>query len=330
MAIENVNRIFGELFKDYRSNLNDKDLLELAIKIDNNENLCAAIKSLQINISVGKESQVSETKEIEKLPETEIAKIEEPKTDIELYKNISQVDISKEESHALIKKIDPRIIEIRPDGIAYLPGVWFRKILISAFGAGKWSLHPRKDGIKIDKQERTVYWHGALYVKGAYVSEAVGQHQYYSGSTGSYGNSVESAKTDCLTRCCKDLGIGSELWDPQYVRNWMRDYTEKINVLKTLKNGKKEIVQIWVRIFQTVLPYPYEFIEPEIKIDFEKYPIPDTIDKWFDSHKFNEDKKNRACAKYSHFGIPNYLAIEQGQKELDAKKERIKNESKKT
>ena len=30
-----------------------------------------------------------------------------------------------------------------------------------------------------------------------------------------YGKAMEAAKSNALMRCCKDLGVASELWDPQ-------------------------------------------------------------------------------------------------------------------
>ena len=54
----------------------------------------------------------------------------------------------------------------------------------------------------------------ALYCYGRFVSQAVGEHLmtgYYDNS--GYGTAVESARSNALMRCCKDLGVASELWD---------------------------------------------------------------------------------------------------------------------
>jgi hypothetical protein len=39
----------------------------------------------------------------------------------------------------------------------------------------------------------------------------------------SWASVWESAKSDCITRCCKDLGIASELWQPEFIRNWIKE-----------------------------------------------------------------------------------------------------------
>ena len=55
----------------------------------------------------------------------------------------------------------------------------------------------------------------SLYCHGRFISQATGEHTFYSKSNLGYGKACESAKSNALTRCCKDLGIASELWDPQ-------------------------------------------------------------------------------------------------------------------
>ena len=54
-----------------------------------------------------------------------------------------------------------------------------------------------------------------LYCSGRFVAQAMGEHTFYSKSNLAYGKACESAKSNALMRCCKDLGIASELWDPR-------------------------------------------------------------------------------------------------------------------
>ena len=56
----------------------------------------------------------------------------------------------------------------------------------------------------------------ALFCHGRFVSQATGEHTYYPTRGGmSFGKACESAKSNALMRCCKDLGVASDLWDPQ-------------------------------------------------------------------------------------------------------------------
>ncbi len=55
----------------------------------------------------------------------------------------------------------------------------------------------------------------ALFCRGRFISQSVGEHVYYAKNDLNIGKALESAKSNALMRCCKDLGIASELWDPQ-------------------------------------------------------------------------------------------------------------------
>ena len=55
----------------------------------------------------------------------------------------------------------------------------------------------------------------ALFCLGRFTAQAIGEHTSYHKNNLSYGTACESAKSNALMRCCKDLGVGSELWDPQ-------------------------------------------------------------------------------------------------------------------
>jgi Mitochondrial genome maintenance MGM101 len=114
-------------------------------------------------------------------------------------------------------------VEIKPDGICFVPGVWYRRQLTKAFGAGAWALAPR--GPVRTLGDVTTY-HGALYVLGRWVAEAIGEcdNQWMSPAT-----RTESARTDCLTRCCKDLCMASELWDKTWREDWMRKNAESFD-----------------------------------------------------------------------------------------------------
>lgn len=57
----------------------------------------------------------------------------------------------KEAADVLLAPIDPNIVEIKPDGIVYLPEIHYRKILNRAFGPGAWGLAPRGETIVTDK-----------------------------------------------------------------------------------------------------------------------------------------------------------------------------------
>lgn len=123
-------------------------------------------------------------------------------------------------------------VELRDDGIVFMPGVWYRRQLSRAFGPGAWALLPRgpsrRDG-------EIVMYHGGLYILGRFVSEAMGECEARWGM--SYASALEGARTDCLSRCCKDLGMAAELWDKAWRDGWQAKYAVK--EWKDGKDGKK-------------------------------------------------------------------------------------------
>lgn len=136
----------------------------------------------------------------------------------------------------------PEAIEIKPNGIVFVPGVYYRRQLTRAFGAGGWALAPRSPARVIGT---VVTYHGALYCLGRFVAEAVGECAYRANNEQmSFASCVEGAKTDALSRCCKDLGMASQLWDKGWRDQWMDDYAEKGNDGKWRARSGRPVQQI--------------------------------------------------------------------------------------
>ena len=63
------------------------------------------------------------------------------------YHGLSSEAFSKECADILLAPIEYDDIEIKPDGIVYLPEIKYRRILNRAFGPGAWGLAPRGETI---------------------------------------------------------------------------------------------------------------------------------------------------------------------------------------
>ncbi len=99
--------------------------------------------------------------------------------------------------------------------LAFVEQVQYRRRLNAAFGPGGWGIRLLSPPKIIDQ---TVVFHGGLYVLGRFVAESFGEQDYYeSNANQSWATALESAKSDCLTRCCKDLGMFSELWEKRFL-----------------------------------------------------------------------------------------------------------------
>ena len=79
------------------------------------------------------------------------------------FHGLSSEAFSPEATQALLTPISPDDIEIKPDGIIYLPEIKYRRILNKAFGPGAWGLAPRGETLVTSKAVTREY---ALVVLG--------------------------------------------------------------------------------------------------------------------------------------------------------------------
>ncbi|KAG6897612.1 hypothetical protein C0992_013052 [Termitomyces sp. T32_za158] len=153
-------------------------------------------------------------------------------------------------SEILMAPIDPMDIEMKPDGLIYLPEIKYRRVLNKAFGPGGWGLAPRGEtnvGPKIVSREY------ALICQGRLVSIARGEQEYFDPSN--IPTATEACKSNALMRCCKDLGVASELWDPRFIREFKAQYCVEV-FAEHLPTKKKK--KLWRRKDQPKLAYPYQ------------------------------------------------------------------------
>jgi hypothetical protein len=82
------------------------------------------------------------------------------------FHGLATEPFSPETNAILLKAVDKNDIEIKPDGILFLPEIKYRRILNQAFGPGGWGLAPRGDLVVDDKVVTREY---ALVAHGRYV-----------------------------------------------------------------------------------------------------------------------------------------------------------------
>jgi len=154
------------------------------------------------------------------------------------FEGASTLILTKEEEEKLTQPVNEDWVNIRPDGLIYLPQTFYRKILNTTLGIGQWAVI--ENATYRDKNMDIVYYDGSLFIRGKFVSKAVGEARYIEENDRmSWGSVYESAKSDCITRLCKDLGIASELWQPRFIEQWKKKYAVAVRV--TLRNGKKVV-----------------------------------------------------------------------------------------
>jgi len=144
----------------------------------------------------------------------------------EPHTGIACAPFSPHQCAVLTRTVDPEMVERREhDGLFYVPQVEYRRRLNEAFGIGGWALKKiavtMQDGGKTRKgdPQTIVFYEAILYAEGRFVAEAIGEARYpHANPQDSYATATEKAKSDALTRCCKDLGMFTELWDPKFLR----------------------------------------------------------------------------------------------------------------
>lgn len=117
----------------------------------------------------------------------------------------------------LLAPVSTTDVEITPDGLLYLPEIKYRRILNRAFGPGGWGIVPRTKTMVTQKKVTREY---GLVCLGRLVSVSRGEMDFFSAD--GITTAMEGCKSNALMRCCKDLGIASELWDPSFIREFKR------------------------------------------------------------------------------------------------------------
>lgn len=97
------------------------------------------------------------------------------------FSGLSTEAFSPEAAKVLLAPIEADDVEIKSDGIIYLPEIKYRRILNQAFGPGGWGLAPRGETIVTAKSVTREY---ALVVLGRYVAIRASFHDVSGANSG--------------------------------------------------------------------------------------------------------------------------------------------------
>ncbi|KAI8825972.1 mitochondrial genome maintenance MGM101-domain-containing protein [Fimicolochytrium jonesii] len=155
------------------------------------------------------------------------------------HKGLAQEPFPKEVAEILLAPLPNADIEVKPDGMIYLPEIKYRRILNRAFGPGAWGLIPRGDHTVTN---RTISREYALFCNGRFVAQARGENDFFSEE--GLATASEGVKSNALMRCCKDLGIASELWDPVFIEEFKRNHAVHVMTSNATSQARK---MLWRR-----------------------------------------------------------------------------------
>ncbi len=174
---------------------------------------------------------------------TTVTKTTEEEFDLEIAALIPQagtIVLTDDQRATLYAPVPDDIIEIRPDGLIYLPWMEYVDRLTRTFGM-EWGVVP-KGQPKYNPTKSGIIWGFYLIIKGKLAGYAIGEQAYYENNgTMTWGDACEGAKSNALMRLCKGIGIGLKLWQPSFVRGWRAKYAESY----WEKNKRGELKEYW-------------------------------------------------------------------------------------
>jgi hypothetical protein len=152
------------------------------------------------------------------------------------------IELTAKQEKTLFGPVKEEDIEIRPDGLIYLPWMEYVTRLKEAFGL-RWTLLP--EGLpKTGSGGNSIMWGFWLVIDGKPYGFAIGEQAYYpENKTMSWSDACEGAKSNALMRLCKGIGISLELWRPSFIKKWKVKYAKQTVV----KNRHGEPETIWVK-----------------------------------------------------------------------------------
>lgn len=137
------------------------------------------------------------------------------------------IELTGKQEKTIFAPVNEKDIEIRPDGLIYLPWMEYVTRLKEAFGM-RWTLLP--EGLpKASPGGNSIMWGFWLVIEGKPYGFAIGEQEYYpENKTMSWSDACEGAKSNALMRVCKGIGISLELWRPSFIRAWKKKHAHQV------------------------------------------------------------------------------------------------------
>ncbi|XP_063679714.1 uncharacterized protein LOC134815142 [Bolinopsis microptera] len=181
-------------------------------------------------------SATEEPEEVSSLPDNRFEGVGQP--------------FDKQIAGILSQPLDDAEVILERGGTLKVSEEYYKDTLNKAFGVGGWALVPCGEIKDLDlsesgeqKQFVTLIREYSLYCHERFVSQAFGETPFYTGKQ-YYSDATEKIKFSALTRCCKDLGIASELWNKRWSENWKSKFAHQEWVENTTNSRKS---QLWKR-----------------------------------------------------------------------------------
>lgn len=157
---------------------------------------------------------------------------------------LSNLGLKDEQIKALARPVDPETeVEIMSDGVVYMPWIVVAKRLDDAVGVGQWAL--RQEGPPLyDADEQEYAFDGSLWICGKFAARAMGGQRWKPKNPRMTRTAaIEGARSDCLRKCAKHVGVAHELWDPDWRRKYKAEYATK----RRARNRVGKEIVVWAK-----------------------------------------------------------------------------------
>src|SRR3990167_7478215 len=159
---------------------------------------------------------------------------------IALIPTAGTIELTDEQKNNLYAPVDEALVEIRPDGLVYLPWMEYVTRLRKTFGL-QWAIIPHGAP---KAHGNYILWPFWMVIQGKLVAYAMGEQEYQPANrTMTWGDACEGAKSNALMRLCKNMGISLELWQPSFIRAWKSKHAETYEK----KNRQGVLTTYWRR-----------------------------------------------------------------------------------
>ena len=150
------------------------------------------------------------------------------------FQGASSLVLPQKTSSALMRTFAPPEYDILPSGECYVSHVFVRRRLNEVLGLGQWALVPV--GNPTIQDEKVIVREFYFYVRSHFIRSVYGEAGYEkSNRRMSWGDALEAAYSNAITRGVKELGIASECWDKRWTEQWKR-----ANAVRVWTKGPKD------------------------------------------------------------------------------------------
>lgn len=172
--------------------------------------------------------------------------------DEQKFQGASSLDLPKKIEAALRAPFTDAEYDVLPSGECYVSHVYVRRRLNEILGMGQWSFVPA--GPPTAQDERIIVREYYFYVRQHFVRAVFGEAAYEkSNRRMSWGDALEAAYSNAITRGAKDLNVASECWDRRWTSAWLKKWAIRVWVEDKREGGKLKVA--WRRRDADPLPY---------------------------------------------------------------------------